>query len=108
MDKLMKNPLLLVGLAAVAYFLFFKKSAPAASSAVTSSNGGGGTASGGGAATGVIDAGTKLLTEGIKWGSGVAKENLGSDGGMGPNTLNGMVASVGGLGDLGGSFYGSW
>jgi hypothetical protein len=107
MDKLMKNPLLLVGLAAAAYFLFFKKSAPAAAPGATS-GGAMNAASGGGAAAGVIDAGTKLLTEGIKWGSGVAKENLGSDGGMGPNTLNGMVASVGGLGDLGGSFYGSW
>lgn len=107
LGKLGKNPLLLVALAAAAYFLFFKKGA-AAAGPTTAGGGGGAAASGGSPEGAVIDAGTKLLTEGIKWGSGIAKESLAGDGGMGPNTLNGMVASVGGLGDLGGSFYGSY
>jgi hypothetical protein len=91
----------LIGLAAVAYFFFSKKGAAATASATTpplsSPAGGGGD---------LIDLGVKAGGELLKFGGAVAKEVTGTDG-MAPSSLNGHVASLGGYGELGGTFYGS-
>ena len=97
-----KSPLVLAGLALAAYFLFFKKSGPAAPAPAPAIEQGGQSS-----AQSAIDAAAAAASELLKFGAGQAKENLGSYGAT-PGSLNGMVASVGGFGDLGGSFYGGY
>jgi len=100
--NLTKNPLLLVGIAAAVYFLFIKKSP--ATTVVTEQPP---HATGTDPAAALISAGTAAAMEALKFGSGKAKEALGVEG-MGPVSLNGQMAACGALGDLGGSFYGSY
>jgi hypothetical protein len=103
LGKIVKNPVFLLALAAGAWFLFRKgSSASAAPSSGTQPSDTQPDSSGK-----LIDAGVKFGSEVLEFGAGKAKEALGIEG-MSPASLNGVVASLGGMGDLGGSFYGGY
>ena len=97
-----KKTMTLVGLAVAAYFLFFRKpamAAPAPSAAPPPPTDGTGLPS-------WVNPIAAATAEMVKLASGTASESKAIEG-MAPATLTGHVASLGGYGDLGGSFYGT-
>ena len=111
---LTKKPMLLLALAAGAYYLFLK---PKTTTASSTPLGPGSSASGviaqdvtagANAATGLINAVSNATsgTNGFGFG-GLPSELRGIDG-MAPASLSGHMASLGAYGDLGGNFYGGY